>query len=130
MNLLLLAFSVAVVAFLVRCIYLNLDIPEEEKKEEKKDEQKPPPTLEETLTLILQKLKNHTTEVKVSTDMVEVYCFKKSPEDSISDFNVIKIRFCDLDFKTISVDDCEELQTHLEKALGLNAPETIPTEDS
>lgn len=118
MSILFIFFSACVIGFLIKCIYQNLDT-SEPPPPDTKQETKPPPTLQDTLISLLNYFKGHINQIEVSQDSVVIYCFKKSVKDNISDFNIIKIRFCDLNFKSISSDDVKELQEKLDQAMGL-----------
>ncbi|MGN1411454.1 MAG: hypothetical protein ACI4WH_02955 [Oscillospiraceae bacterium] len=131
MVIILSCISIAIIGFLLKCIYQNLDNPPEEEKEkakENKEEEKPPPTLEETLISILNHFKNHISKITVYSDSVVIYCFKKSINDDISDFNTIKIRFIEIGFKSIPNDDCKELQEKLIQAI-IPPPKDEPKKD-
>jgi hypothetical protein len=53
----------------------------------------------------------------VHNDRVVVYCFKNTPQDDVSDYNVMTIRYCDIGFKPIIDDDCPALEEKLESAI-------------
>lgn len=131
MVIILSCISIAVIGFLLKCIYQNLDNPTEEENtpKENKEEKKPPPTLEETLISILSHFKGHISKITVYSDSIVIYCFKKSINDDISDFNTIKIRFIEIGFKSIPNDDCKELQEKLIQAIIPPPPPDEPKKD-
>lgn len=125
MQVLFVFFSIAVVVFLLKCIYSNLEKPKLEV-----EAPPPPPTLQQTLISILSYFKSHILKVSVSCDHVTVYCFKNSPQDDISDYNEMHLRYCDLGFKSITTEDCKSLQEALDSAILPPKPEDKPKEDS
>ncbi len=125
MQVLFVFFSIAVVIFLLKCIYNNLERPKLEA-----EAPPPPPTLQETLISILSYFKSHIHKISVSCDCVTIYCFKNSPQDDISDYNEMHFRYCDLGFKSVNSEDCKSLQEALDNAILPPKPETEPKEDS
>lgn len=107
--------SIFVIVFLMKCIYDNINAQEEKSKEP------PPPTLEDILKSLLGYFKSHLHEIHIYPDSMVLYCFKNSPTDSITDYNEIKIRFCDIGFKSIPHDDCKPLEDRLKSSIGLNS---------
>lgn len=97
--------SILLIVALVRCIYNTM-----EKSTETMDETQNMPTLEDTLVSLLKLFKGHLHKFTICSDKIIIYCFKNSPEDDISDFNEIKVRYCDMGFKSIPIEDCPQLQ--------------------
>lgn len=101
--------SICIIIMLLKCIYNNIEKPSYEAP--------PPPTLEETLISLLTYFKDHIHQMAVYTDKVVIYCFKNTPNDNVSDFNEITIRYCDIGFKSIIEDDCKSLQEKLKSII-------------
>lgn len=109
MDILFIFGSILIIAFLMKCIYSNIgksNITEEDSD-----------TLEETLISLLEYFKDHIHQFAVYSDKIIIYCFKNSPNDNVSDFNEIKIRFCDIGFKSIPEDECSELQEKIKSVI-------------
>lgn len=104
--------SIFIVVALVKCIYDTME----------KSESAEPyvPTLEDTLISLLRLFNGHIHKFTVYSDKIIVYCFKNSPEDDVSDFNEVKVRYCDLGFKSIPEDDCSQLQDSITSAINLD----------
>lgn len=115
MSFLFVLISIFVIVFLMKCIYNSINAQEESSNEP------PPPTLEDTLKSLLNYFKNHLHEIYIYPDSIVLYCFKNSSTDSVTDYNEIKIRFCDIGFKTIPKDECKSLEDRLKSSVGLTS---------
>ena len=104
--------SILLIVTLVRCIYNTM-----EKSTEVVEETPSVPTLEDTLVTLLKMFNGHLHKFTICSDKIIIYCFKNSPEDDVSDFNEIKVRYCDIGFKSIPVEDCTQLQESITNAI-------------
>ena len=111
MDILFIFGSILIITLLMKCIYNNLGKGTSEKEDEYQ------PNLEDTLISLLTYFKTHIHQFTVYSDKIVIYCFKNSPQDDISNFNEIKIRFSDIGFKSIAEDECQPLQERLKVVL-------------
>ena len=107
MSVLFIFGSIILIVFLMKCIYNNIE------KEQEQNKEPPPPTLEDTLISLIGYFKEHIHQFAIYPDKMVIYCFKNSPQDDVTDFNEMTIRYCDIGFKTIPSDDCKPLQEKL-----------------
>ncbi len=102
--------SICLIVWLLKGVYTNIEKPPT-------NEPPPPPTLEEVLISVLKHFKSHIDKMFVYNDKVVIYCFKNTPQDDVSDFNTITIRYCDIGFKPIIDDDRPALEESLKSAI-------------
>lgn len=112
MEVLFIFASILLVVVLVKCIYNTM--------ERSESEEPSAPTLEDTLISLLGYFKGHIHKFAIYPDKMIIYCFKNSSKDDVTDFNEIKIRYCDIGFKTVSEDDCTQLRENVNSAMDSN----------